>query len=145
MLIPEGAAHQGSAERASPVRVCANPGRHSWGCGCCRVWDHCATCNCYWHDIDADFSHIQEQDVEEGIIQDVERIDRRHAELGGLEEEDILSQSPDEPEPSFSSTQGRDNGPWEDKRRRLQAAECRQDDDIEACVKEQERSCVKVL
>ncbi len=27
----------------------------------------------------------------------------------------------------------------------MQAAECRQDDDIEACVKEQERSCVKVL
>ena len=95
--IPEGAAHQGSAVRASPVRVCANPGRHSWGCGCCRVWDHCATCNCYWHDSDADFSHIQEQDVEEGIVQDVERIDRSHAELGGLDEEDILLRSRSRP------------------------------------------------
>ena len=149
MHIPEGAAYQGSTVRAPPVGF-ANPGVHSWACGFCRVWDHCATCNCYWYSSGRDFAHIHEQDVEEGIVQDLEHLDRMRAELGGLDEEDIISEISEEPEVDFSITQEVDwmdkyNGPWEDKRRRAQGAECRQDDDIAACVREHERSCVSVL
>ena len=145
MLIPEGAAYQGSTVRAPPVG-CANPGVHSWACGCCRVWDHCATCNCYWYSSGRDFAHIHEQDVEEGIVQDLEHLDRMRAELGGLDEEDIISEIPEEPEVDCSITQEMDwmdkyNGPWEDKRRRYESAEDRQDDDIAACVRDDECVC----
>ena len=79
--------------------------------------------------------------MEEGIVQDLEHLDRMRAELGGLDEEDIISEIPEEPEVDCSITQEMDwmdkyNGPWEDKRRRYESAEDRQDDDIAACVRD---------
>ena len=87
--------------------------------------------------------------MEEGIIQEVERIDRRHAELGGLEEIDILTPNPDEPQPSFSSTMqselslgggwlDRYNGPWKEERRRRQDAETKEEGDIAAGIEHDE-------
>ncbi len=92
--------------RAHAVNRCRNPRQHSWGCGCCKDWDHCSSCNCYWqHDtaLETDFSHIAEADVEEGIRLEAEQRASYRDELGGLDEIDIFTPSPDEPQPSESS------------------------------------------
>ena len=83
--------------------------------------------------------------MEEGIIQENEHGDRRRDDLGGLEEIDILTPSPDEPQQSGSSTsqselsQGagwmsRFARPWREERRRRQEAETKTDRDIAAAV-----------
>ena len=85
---------------------CRMPGQRSWGCGCCKDWDHCISCNCYWEHAAAPttvFSHISEADVDEGIRQEAEQKARKREEMGGMDEEDIVTPSPDEPIPSASS------------------------------------------
>ena len=54
--------------------------------------------------LEADFSHISEADVEEGIRQEAEQRARERDELGGLDELDIFTPSPDEPQPTESSS-----------------------------------------
>ena len=95
--------------------------------------------------------------MEEGIIQEKEQRDRRHAELGGLEEIDILTASPDEPQPSPSSSTSQSElsygtgwmsrlaRPWKDERRRRQDAEARIEREIEAAIADDQCRTIEEL
>ena len=80
-----------------PPEDCDFPLWHSTACGCCNPWDHCSTCNCFLSAATRRFAHISEREVEEGNKLDQERRERRCAELGGISEDDLRSESPEEP------------------------------------------------
>ena len=148
-----GVAPRSGGRRVDPrgargANSCRDPRRHSWGCGCCKDWDHCSSCNCYWqHDaaLETDYSHILEVDVEEGIRQEAEQRARERDELGGLDVRDIFTPSPDEPQPTESSSSPSELSHGAAWRRRGREARNRRDGDIAAAVAHDESQVLEEL